>query len=285
MISHKKLIAFFVLGLIGLGGWYFYQIADGSNKISLKDRVKTTDDVVRLTIPVPGQVVHSPLILEGFARGTWFFEGSFPIKIIDDNGIVLGTHYAEAQSNWMTEDFVPFKATLTFDASFTMNGTLILEKDNPSGLPANDDERRIPIAFGVLKPAERHVKLFYYNSTNDSDSTGNIVCTRKGLDPVDRNIPISVTPIQDTIQLLLKGELTAAEIAKGISTQYPLKGFELKSASLDSGVLTLTFADPEGTTGGGSCRVGILWMQIEETAKQFAEVTSVRFLPEELFQP
>lgn len=38
-------------------------------------------------------------------------------------------------------------------------------------------------------------------------------------------------------------------------------------------------------TNGGSCRAGILWFQIEATAKQFSEVKQVRFLPEELFQP
>ena len=31
--------------------------------------------------------------------------------------------------------------------------------------------------------------------------------------------------------------------------------------------------------------VAILWFQIEATAKQFSNVTSVRFMPEELFQP
>jgi hypothetical protein len=98
-------------------------------------------------------------------------------------------------------------------------------------------------------------------------------------------MPITVTPIQDAIKLLLKGELTSAERAEGISTEYPLAGFELKSAGLTDGVLTLTFADPQGKTGGGSCRVGILWMQIEATAKQFPEVSSVRFSPEWLFQP
>ncbi|MFN3301828.1 MAG: hypothetical protein ACK413_02260 [Patescibacteria group bacterium] len=36
---------------------------------------------------------------------------------------------------------------------------------------------------------------------------------------------------------------------------------------------------------GGACRVGILWFQIEETAKQFPGVEKVQFLPEEIFQP
>ena len=59
----------------------------------------------------------------------------------------------------------------------------------------------------------------------------------------------------------------------------------IKGASLKDEVLTLEFNDPNGKTVGGSCRVGILWFQIEATAKQFPEVKEVRFLPEELFQP
>ncbi len=129
------------------------------------------------------------------------------------------------------------------------------------------------------------VKLYYYNPALDRDKTGNILCSRKGLVAVERKISISKTPIQDTIKLLISGQLTDEEKSQGITTEYPLKGFSLKGASLKGGILTLEFEDPNYKTGGGSCRVGILWFQIEATAKQFLDVQQVRFLPEELFQP
>ena len=54
----------------------------------------------------------------------------------------------------MTEDFVPFSATLEFTSpypgkgqDFMKRGSLILKKDNPSGLPENDDALEIPIQF------------------------------------------------------------------------------------------------------------------------------------------
>jgi hypothetical protein len=50
----------------------------------------------------------------------------------------------------MTEDFVPFKATLNFTVDkniYSRNGALILKKDNPSGLPEYDDALEIPIVF------------------------------------------------------------------------------------------------------------------------------------------
>ncbi|MGC9048937.1 MAG: GerMN domain-containing protein, partial [Patescibacteria group bacterium] len=140
--------------------------------------------------------------------------------------------------------------------------------------------------FFVL-PEMRTIKLYYYNPELDKDETGNTKCSRDGLVAIEREIPITKTPIQDAIKLLLKGKenLTEAEKVQGITTEYPLEGFSLKSASLKDGVLTLEFDDSQNKTVGGSCRVGILWFQIEATAKQFPEIRQVKFLPEELFQP
>lgn len=131
----------------------------------------------------------------------------------------------------------------------------------------------------------RPIKLYYYNDNLDQDETGNVLCSRQGLAAVDRDIPITQTPIQDAIKLLIAGQLADEEKAQGISTEYPLEGFSLKGASLKDGVLTLEFDDPNYKTGGGSCRVGILWFQIEATVKQFSGVAEVKFIPEELFQP
>ena len=131
----------------------------------------------------------------------------------------------------------------------------------------------------------RTVTLYYYNPTLDRDALGNIMCSNMGLVPVTREVPLSITPVQDAVRLLIKGELTEEERAGGITTEYPLEGFSLKEAALQDGVLTLAFKDPNNRTGGGSCPVGILWPQIEATVRQFPEVRSVRFMPEELFQP
>jgi hypothetical protein len=134
-------------------------------------------------------------------------------------------------------------------------------------------------------PETRTIKLYYYNYEIDKDESGNIACSRNGLVAVEREIPITQTPIQDTIKLLLLGKLTEEERIQGIDTEYPLEGLFLKGASLKDEVLTLEFDDSQNRTVGGSCRVGILWFQIEATAKQFPEVQQVRFLPEEIFQP
>jgi putative hemolysin len=104
-------------------------------------------DLIRVSKPRPNELVSSPLQIEGEARGYWFFEADFPVKIFNEDGEELGMGIATAQSEWMTEDFVPFKVTLFFENSTTDRGDLVLEKDNPSGLSENADELRIPVRF------------------------------------------------------------------------------------------------------------------------------------------
>ncbi len=118
-------------------------------KISYKGGAKTKgkEDLIRVASPKPGSIITSPLEIRGEARGIWFFEASFPVRLLDGNGSEIVRDHAEAESDWMTENFVPFRAILNFRTSNTREGTLILEKDNPSGLPENDDELRIPIRF------------------------------------------------------------------------------------------------------------------------------------------
>jgi hypothetical protein len=258
-----------------------------SSAVTAADEVvlDSRDDLIRVTSPAAGEEVSSPLMVSGEARGYWFFETSFPAKLYDADGKLIASAPARAQGEWMTEDFVPFLVSLAFDAPPTPTGTLVLERDNPSGLPENDDEIRLPVKFAAAAGSLRAVKLYFYDYSKDIDGSGNVMCSRNGLAPVGRDIPLTKTPIQDAVRLLLKGGLTDAERAGGISTEFPLLGVELKGASLKDGELTLEFADPNNKTGGGSCRVGVLWAQIEATAKQFPEVKSVRFTPEELFQP
>ena len=142
-------------------------------------------------------------------------------------------------------------------------------------------------SYSVCKRAQK-ILLYYYNPEKDKDETGNIKCSRDGLVALERQIPVSQTPIRDTIELLLKGKenLTESDLTKGITTEFPLEGFELKSLNLkEDGTLILEFKDPLNKTIGGACRVSILWFQIEATAKQFPQVKKVQFLPEVLFQP
>jgi len=103
-------------------------------------------DFIRVSFPRPGETVISPLVIKGEARGYWFFEASFPVVLVDEKGNEIASGPAQADGDWMTEDFVPFTATLTFaGVPERFNGKLFLKKDNPSGLPENDDALVIPL--------------------------------------------------------------------------------------------------------------------------------------------
>lgn len=133
---------------------------------------------------------------------------------------------------------------------------------------------------------QRTVNLYYYDAERDVDAEGNVMCSAAGLVSVERSIPMTQSPLQDSVQLLLLGELTDEEVEQGLTTEYPLEGFALTGVSRDEDdVLVLNFADSNNATTGGSCRVGILWAQIEATATQFDGFDEVRFAPDTLFQP
>lgn len=102
---------------------------------------------ISISQPQPGDLVESPLTVTGEARGTWYFEASFPVRLLDGNGQEIAFTPAQAQGDWMTTDFVPFVATLTFTTPSTSTGMLVLEKDNPSGESQNDASVTIPVSF------------------------------------------------------------------------------------------------------------------------------------------
>lgn len=122
---------FFVGALLSLSGCV--PAASSSNK-------------VHVFSPDSGAVVESPLLVTGEARGMWYFEASFPIRLETVDGKLLAVGYAMAMADWMTEEYVPFESTLTFDPlGQTTDAVLILSKDNPSGDPALDESVSVPV--------------------------------------------------------------------------------------------------------------------------------------------
>jgi len=347
-----------MIAIIVLGGFWFLSTERTPNSVQ---RPASYDDLISVDVPLPDSSVMSPLVISGKARGSWYFEASFPVKVLDADNKVLAQAPAQAQGDWMTTEYVPFTVTLDFTPT-TATGTLVLHNDNPSGLPDKDKELDIPIRFvkntsgtafsadgnvtrnnpgqkpdvwylayekpgspGLsveldlnsaqnpdikLAQGERvhvegtrrgsiltvqtitaisaetgtHIKLFYYDPALDQ-GPGGALCSAKGLTAVERVIPKTATPLKDSIQLLLRGEMSDEEHSRGITSEFPLPGVSLSNASIVNGVATLTFSDPAHKTSGGSCRASILRAQVEATARQFSSVTSVRFMPADTFQP
>lgn len=97
--------------------------------------------------PQPNDLVTSPLVVQGRAVGSWYFEANLPVTLKDTNGNVLAQKGFQAIGDWMTPNYVDFDDTLTFTTPATQYGVLIISKDNPSGLPQNDASFAVPVRF------------------------------------------------------------------------------------------------------------------------------------------
>lgn len=152
IFSKEGKIAAVVIGVLVLGiavyiGWTAPTMPEGY-PLPENSAIETpTHPLIRVTSIKSNTIITSPLTLTGEALGTWFFEASFPVKLLDAMGNEMAVQPAHAQADWMTENFVPFSVTLEFKPPISATGTLVFQKDNPSGLPEHDDEFLIPIRF------------------------------------------------------------------------------------------------------------------------------------------
>ena len=131
-------------------------------------------EMIKVTRPRPGDLIDPalPLVIEGEARGNWYFEASFQIRVLDKAGNELYLGFAQAAGDWMTENFVPFKVEVDLKQPESFDGEVILERDNPSGLPENAAEIKIPVRFKIeatLKqfPTVKNVVISINGRTED----------------------------------------------------------------------------------------------------------------------
>jgi len=156
---NKKTIPILLVVLVaaGLGAWWQFGAPQPATPEDAGNAAQKADLIV-LDSPRPNQTITSPLTVTGKARGYWFFEASFPVVLVDWDGRIIAQGIATAKDDpdatdgagWMTEEFVAFEAKLEFAAdpnAYSNRGALILQKDNPSGLPQNDDALEVPVVI------------------------------------------------------------------------------------------------------------------------------------------
>jgi len=108
------------------------------------------EDLIVVESPKAYEVISSPLLIKGKARGGWYFEASFPIHLYDANNKELAVVVAQAKTEWMTTDFVEFEVVMNFPTPTTETGYLIFQKDNPSDMRQYDDQLKVPVVFNLL---------------------------------------------------------------------------------------------------------------------------------------
>ncbi|MDP2930296.1 MAG: GerMN domain-containing protein [bacterium] len=225
------------------------------------------DEMIKVFSPESDQLVSLPIKIEGEARGNWFFEASFPIELLDANGNALGLTIGQAKSNWMTADFVPFEATINLKTlPETETGTLVLRRDNPSGLPENDSKITLPIRFPKSEETDV-VKVFFNNENLDPEFSCNKVF------PVNRVVSKTPAIARTALELLLGGPTFAEEEEKFFTSIN--SGVKIQKLTIENGVAKVDFDEQMEFQIGGSCRVSAIRAQITETLKQFPTVQSV----------
>ena len=113
---------------------------------SSSDTPQPLSTKVVVITPKENDSVSKTFTVTGEAPGPWYFEASFPVQVRDKDGNILASVPAQAEGDWMTDKQVPFKATLKVE-TYAGPATLILLKDNPSGMPENDDSVSFPITI------------------------------------------------------------------------------------------------------------------------------------------
>ena len=271
-MSKKIFALLFVLALLAL--WVVL-------KLFYEPRPTTDDnqpyqhELIRLDNPAPFASLNSPLEIVGQARGFWFFEASFPVKLYSASGELLAIAIATAESDWMTEDFVPFRAELAFEISEPQDAYLVLERDNPSGLEENYDEFRIPLKLlasgaGPVPGSEQEtlsLKVYLQNNSQDFSSSCDEVMA------VSREVPATPAIARAALEELIKGP-SDEEIDLGFFSSLN-DGLEIQSLTIENGLAKVDFNSALDYQVGGSCRVSAIRAQIEETLRQFPTVSDV----------
>lgn len=248
-LKYRDLLVFFVAGVLTLSVWYF-----------LTHRGEPFQ-------PVFYGEGHLTKDTEGLLPGVWYL-------VYDEPG------------------FANLSLPLTFDAESVCGiekksvcGSLLVgDRVFVEGVHIDEDVLVHKLTFVDPKTRSQPVRLYYYNPAIDVDAKGNILCSAKGLVPVERILPHTEEPLVETIRLLLRGDVHDDEKARGLSSEFPLFGVRLERASVLNSTAIISLDDPHSATAGGACETAVMRAQIEATAKQFSDVRQVRIEPSTLFR-
>ena len=118
--------------------------ASSANAVGVTYTNASENDIF-ITVPSAGAVITNSIVIEGFARGGWYFEASFPIVVTGRNGMVIATGNGTAIGDWTTSSYVPFTAKVDIKDLYNGPATVTLKNDNPSGDPTKDKRLSFPV--------------------------------------------------------------------------------------------------------------------------------------------
>ena len=158
------LLVVFALGLLAWNLWLSKSLEKigGKNKSAKQTELaKSVDErmagesedegKIVINSPQKGELISSPLSISGQINGDgWsgFERQAGTVKLLDENGKVLGTAILVPTTDWMRLP-TKFKATLKFSSPKAQSGMLVFKNENPSDMPENNRE------FGLAVKIEK----------------------------------------------------------------------------------------------------------------------------------
>jgi len=227
---------------------------------------------IKVTAPILNETVDSPFMIKGEAR---VFESQFNWKLKNADGSVLSEGTGTANAPDMGQ-FGPFEIEVRYNLAQEASGTLeVFDYSAKDG--AVQDLASIPVRLTATALSmetqktpnadEIAIRLYFANDKLDPEVTCEKVFAAV------RIVPKSKTMAHVVVEELLKGP-SEAEKAQGFRTAIN-PNVKIKRLAIVDGVAEVDFDSQLEFQVGGSCRVGFIRRQIEETLKQFPSIESV----------
>ncbi len=248
-----------IIGVIVIAAEFFAHTPDATKQPTFF--IVSDTEQVFIEEPFSEDMIESTVTFSGSASGTWFFEGDFPVTLVDDNDVVLGQSFATAEGEWMTTEPVTFSGGLALtQAPTSTTGRLVFSKDNPSGLPEHDASVSLPVVFA--ESYEQKSVWFPASFPQNPEVCSELVSFNRFI-PSDQDLTKAV------IDALIRGPQGPESFS---GSQGLPKDAVLASSILTDGVLTLDFL---ALPVAGSCLVEAVRAQITQTMLQFDTVETV----------
>lgn len=248
-------------------------------------------DLITINNPRPNQEIESPLNIEGLAKPEWFANGFFNVNLVDAEGTIVKTVKAYKNGAKDKDGFNKYKISLKYDLPTTLTGSLVLEKNNTTKDPANDNKLTVPVKFKQPAPVETPAAEVVTPTTPETPKVETPVATTpdtkvkvsvffnnkdnecEKVVAVEREITKVIGIGEASLNELLKGP-TEAEKTAGYTTSIN-DGTVIKSIKKVGDTVTVDFNAKLGEAVAGSCKVGSIAEQIKKTLTQFPTIKNV----------
>lgn len=230
---------------------------EGETPPALSQPAAGLESNVILGEPRTGTTIReNPFVVRGRART---FENNVEIRLENAAGQRIKETFATAQGELGSYNPFDKEIFLTSDPGESLTVTLI-ERSAKDGSIRTTDSRSV-----LVDIPKKPVTLFYPSQKGDPNDCSSV-------DPVVRNLPVSISEARLALETLIEGP-TRAERVIGATNPFP-EGVEIRSLNLRNGTLTVDFGERLGNVGG-SCRALAIRASIEHTLRGIEGVDRV----------